>query len=64
MLRMLRGGIIILEHTFITNIKINKVRHLENMEIPLSNESRKHLIITGKNGSGKTNIFRECDNFR
>ena len=40
-----------MEH-FITKIKIEKVRHLENIEIELSEDSRRHLLITGKNGSG------------
>ncbi len=43
--------------TFMTGIKINKVRHLHDVEIPLSTETRKHLILTGKNGSGKTSVF-------
>ena len=42
---------------YITKIKINKVRHLKNIEIPLSNDECKHLIITGKNGSGKTSLL-------
>lgn len=45
-----------MEH-FITQIRIGKVRHLENLVIPLSNTERKHLILTGKNGSGKTSIL-------
>lgn len=42
---------------FIKSIKINKVRHLENIEIPISEIQKKHLILTGKNGSGKTSIL-------
>ena len=42
---------------YITKIKINSVRHLKNIEIPLSENERKHLIITGKNGSGKTSLL-------
>jgi HNH endonuclease len=41
---------------FISDIKINNVRHLKGIEIPISTEKRKHLILTGKNGSGKTNV--------
>jgi AAA15 family ATPase/GTPase len=43
--------------TFITNIQIGKVRHLENLTIALSDTERKHLILTGKNGSGKTSVL-------
>ena len=46
-----------MEETFITSIKINKVRHLEGLEIRLSDTERKHLILTGKNGSGKTSVL-------
>jgi predicted ATP-dependent endonuclease of OLD family len=42
---------------FITDIHINKVRHLENVDIPLSQTERKHLILTGINGSGKTSLL-------
>ena len=42
---------------FITKIHIEKVRHLENVDIVLSETSRKHLILTGKNGSGKTSLI-------
>lgn len=42
-----------MKNIYITNILINSVSHLKNIEIPLSNE-KKNLIITGKNGSGKT----------
>ncbi len=39
---------------FITNIKVNKLLHLSDFDIPIADENRPHLIITGKNGSGKT----------
>jgi recombinational DNA repair ATPase RecF len=42
---------------FITKIQIDKVRHLENFTIELSDTERKHLILTGKNGSGKTSVL-------
>lgn len=42
---------------FITQIHIDKVRHLQNITIPLSETKCKHLILTGKNGSGKTSVM-------
>ena len=41
---------------FITNLSIKKVRHLKDITIPLSENQMKHLIFTGKNGSGKTSV--------
>lgn len=46
-----------MKQIYITNIKINSVRHLKDINIPLSGEKRKNLIITGKNGSGKTSVL-------
>ena len=46
-------GEIKVEH-FITEIKINELRHLSNLTISLNSENRQNLLITGKNGSGKT----------
>lgn len=46
-----------MEQTFLNGIKIKKVRHLHDITIPLSEEKRKHLILTGKNGSGKTSVI-------
>ncbi len=48
-----------MEDIFITKIKINEVRHIKDFEINLSEKQRKHLIITGKNGSGKTFVLRK-----
>lgn len=45
-----------MEH-FIINIHIDKLRHLENIEIALSTNERRHLLLTGKNGSGKTSFL-------
>lgn len=45
-----------MEQLFITNLTIRNVRHLKDVSIPLSSEQRKHLIMTGKNGSGKTSV--------
>lgn len=45
-----------MEQLFITNLAIKKVRHLKDISIPLSENQIKHLIFTGKNGSGKTSV--------
>lgn len=52
-----------MEPTFATAIQIHHVRHLQDIEIPLSQETRKHLILTGKNGSGKTSILNALSSF-
>lgn len=49
-------GEIKVEH-FITEIKINELRHLSNLTISLNSENRQNLLITGKNGSGKTSLL-------
>lgn len=48
---------------FMTRIQIDKVRHLEGIEIPLSSKERKHLIFTGKNGSGKTSVLEAMQTY-
>ncbi len=45
-----------MEH-YLTEIRIEKLRHLSNITIPLKSDQRQHLIITGKNGSGKTSLL-------
>lgn len=45
-----------MEQIYITKLSIQKVRHLKNITIPLSEGHIKHLILTGKNGSGKTSV--------
>lgn len=45
-----------MEQLFITDLTIEKVRHLKDISIPLSENRIKHLILTGKNGSGKTSV--------
>lgn len=42
---------------FIAKIHINKVLNLENISINLSSKKRLHLLLTGKNGSGKTSLL-------
>lgn len=45
-----------MEH-YITEIRIEELRHLSNIDILLNSEKRQHLMLTGKNGSGKTSLL-------
>lgn len=47
---------------FVKNIRINNLLHLHNFSISIPAESP-HLIITGKNGSGKTILLKAIVNF-
>lgn len=42
---------------YIEQIKINQIFHLRDIIIPINDEKTPHLIITGKNGSGKTSVL-------
>ncbi|OMP80647.1 AAA family ATPase [[Flexibacter] sp. ATCC 35208] len=48
---------------FISSISINEVRNTKELEIPISSDERKHLIITGRNGSGKTSLLVELQKY-
>lgn len=48
---------------FIKNIHVNKLLHLENFDIPIDNKDCQNLIITGKNGSGKTILLNAIANY-
>lgn len=52
-----------MQNIYISNIAINKVRHLKDFDIELSTQEIKHLIITGKNGSGKTSLLNSIATF-
>lgn len=39
---------------YITNIHIDKLYHLSDFDIPIADDAAPHLILTGRNGSGKT----------
>lgn len=52
-----------MDATFMTALHICHVRHLKDIEIPLSTEKRKMLILTGKNGSGKTSVLEALEAF-
>jgi predicted ATPase len=47
----------IMDELFITKISVRDVRNIKDLEIVLSDHERKHLILTGKNGSGKTSLL-------
>lgn len=46
-----------MEENFITSIFVDHSRNVKDLDIPLSDEYRQHLIFTGKNGSGKTSLL-------
>ena len=49
---------------YITRIHVNKLLHLENLDILVCEEKKKHLIITGRNGSGKTVLLNAIAKLR
>jgi energy-coupling factor transporter ATP-binding protein EcfA2 len=48
---------------FIKRIFVTQSRNVTNLDIPLSETSRQHLILTGKNGSGKTSLLLEINKY-
>lgn len=48
---------------YIQGIHINKLFHLNNVDIPITDDSHYNLIITGKNGSGKTVLLNAIKDF-
>lgn len=52
-----------MEQIFMTNLTIEKVRYLKDISIPLSDTQIRHLILTGKNGSGKTSVLEALGNY-
>ena len=49
--------------TFISEIKANNLRNIGQLTIPLNKSERNHLILTGKNGCGKTTLLLEINKF-
>ena len=52
---------------YIKKIHIRQVRHLKDVDIPICENECRHLILTGRNGSGKTSLLEAMrdyfDNF-
>jgi predicted ATP-binding protein involved in virulence len=53
------------EQLYIKEINILKVRHLHNLKIIISSEGegKRHLILTGNNGSGKTSLLEAIQTY-
>ena len=43
--------------------EIDKLYHLSDIKIKLDSNKRQHLLLTGKNGSGKTSLLLEIEKF-
>ena len=54
-----------MEQFYIKEINIRKVRHLQDLRIIVSSEEecRRHLILTGNNGSGKTILLEAIQTY-
>jgi len=52
-----------MEEIFVSKIDIKDARVVKELVIPISDKERKHLIITGKNGSGKTSLLLEINKY-
>lgn len=48
---------------FINEIDIEKLYHLSDIKIKLDSTKRQHLLLTGKNGSGKTSLLLKIEGF-
>ena len=48
---------------FISEIDIEKLYNLSDIKIKLDSNKRQHLLLTGKNGSGKTSLLLEIEKF-
>ena len=48
---------------FISEIDIEKLYHLSDIKIRLDSTKRQHLLLTGKNGSGKTSLLLKLEGF-
>ena len=51
-----------MEQAYLTEINIRQVRHLKDIRIEVSQNEKKHLLLTGINGCGKTSVIRAIEN--
>ena len=47
-----------MEQVYLTEITIKQIRHLKNIKIELSPNEKKHLLLMGTNGCGKTSVLK------
>ena len=52
-----------MEQIYMTELYLEKVRHLKDIRIPISENGLRHLILTGENGSGKTSVLDALSHF-
>ena len=52
-----------MEYTYLTQLNIVNTRDLHHITVPISDQARKHLILTGKNGCGKTSVLEDIAKF-
>jgi predicted ATP-dependent endonuclease of OLD family len=57
------GEAVSMTETFITHIRVDEVRNISDLSITLSGVERQHLIVTGKNGCGKTSFLLALNKF-
>lgn len=50
-----------MEQAYLTEINIRQVRHLKDIRIELSQNEKKHLLLTGINGCGKTSVLKAIE---
>lgn len=52
-----------MKEIYLSSIQVNKARNIEDLKIDLSKSERVHLLLTGRNGSGKTALLQEMNTF-
>lgn len=52
-----------MEEIFISEIYLKEARVVKDLSIEFPNSERKHLILTGKNGCGKTTVLIELNKY-